>query len=223
MYSLYHSVVCPFSKQVRLILAEKQIPFHLIDEDYWNYDLAFAKINPAMEVPVLIEPEGKTIIGIYAIIEYLLEYNEETELFANCIYQKAEIRRLISWFNDKFNREVTKLIIDERVIRYYLSQGEPDSDVLRVAKFNMTNHIKYLDYLLARRKWLAGEHLTIIDLVAAAHFSILDYLGNISWDNTSNLFKEWYCLVKSRPAFRDILSDRIIGFIASKNYSNLDF
>lgn len=223
MYSLYNSVICPFSKQIRIILSEKQIPFHLIDEDYWNYDLAFAKINPAMDLPVLIEPDGKSIIGIYAVIEYLFELNQKDELFTTDTYQKAEIRRLVSWFNDKFYREVSKLIIDERVIKYYLAQGEPDSEILRIAKHNMNSHVKYIDYLLTRRKWLVGEHLTIIDLIAAAHFSILDYLGNINWSSVSSIFKDWYCLVKSRPAFRNILSDRIIGFNANKNYANLDF
>ena len=123
----------------------------------------------------------------FFLIEYIFEYNKETEIFASDIYIKAEIRRLISWFNDKFYREVTKLIIDERIIGYYLNQGEPDSEILRIAKFNLANHIKYINYLLARRKWLAGESFSVIDLIAAAHVSIIDYLGNISW-NGNNIF-----------------------------------
>ncbi|MFN7039111.1 MAG: glutathione S-transferase family protein [Alphaproteobacteria bacterium] len=222
MFTLYHFSLCPFSRQTRLLLNEMGIEFNCFEEKYWEYNLSFAKLNPAMEVPVLIDSANMPVASINAILEYLLEYTENSKLFSNDMYEKAEIRRLVSWFNEKFHTEVTKLILNERIIRFYTSGGEPNSEFLRIAKFNLNYHLDYLSHLLNNRRWIAGEQLTIVDFIAASHLSVLDYLGNIQW-NYSEIVKEWYSVIKSRPSFRDILTDRISGFMPTKHYYNLDF
>ena len=48
------------------------------------------------------------------------------------------------------------------------------------------------------RNWLAGERLSYADLAAAAHLSVVDYLGDVPW-NEDEAAKTWYARVKSRP------------------------
>ena len=67
-----------------------------------------------------------------------------------------------------------------------------------------------------------GEELTLADLTAAAHFSIIDYLGDVPWDEFP-VSKLWYSKIKSRPSFKDLLKDTIRGILPAKNYTNLDF
>lgn len=222
MFSVYSFNLCPFSRQVRLFLKEMNINFQLIEEKYWEYDVNFLKINPASDVPVLIDQDNNIISSKYAILEYLIEINDSEILFSNDILIRAEIRRLINWFNEKFYNEVSKPIINERIIGYYQSHNEPNSDMLRAARINLSNHLDYTEYLLNERKWICNEKITLADIVAASHFSVLDYLGNVNWKHHS-LTKEWYSVMKSRPSFRDILSDRILGFVPAKHYNNLDF
>ena len=82
--------------------------------------------------------------------------------------------------------------------------------------------MKYISFLLSERKWLAGNKISLADITAASHISILDYLGHINW-NSYPTVKEWYILIKSRPSFTNILQDFIIGFKPAENYNNLDF
>ena len=82
--------------------------------------------------------------------------------------------------------------------------------------------MEYIDYLADKNNYLAGKDLSLADLTAAAHLSIIDYLGDISWDEYKNA-KLWYAKVKSRPSFREILKDNIKGIHPSHNYANLDF
>ena len=82
--------------------------------------------------------------------------------------------------------------------------------------------MEYVEFLSDRYKYLAGNELTLADLTVAAHLSILDYLGDIPWDEYKNA-KLWYAKIKSRPSFRDILKDNIRGIHPSSNYTNLDF
>jgi glutathione S-transferase len=60
------------------------------------------------------------------------------------------------------------------------------------------------------------------DIAAAAHISILDYLGDVPWNNYKNA-KLWYSKIKSRPSFKDILNDTIRGILPARTYTDLDF
>jgi glutathione S-transferase len=64
--------------------------------------------------------------------------------------------------------------------------------------------------------------MTTADLAAAAHMSCVDYLGDVPWNEDENA-KLWYARVKSRPAFRSLLADRIPGMAPSAHYADLDF
>lgn len=51
--------------------------------------------------------------------------------------------------------------------------------------------MEYIDYLADRNNYLAGKNLTLADLTVAAHLSIIDYLGDIPWNDYKNA-KLWY-------------------------------
>ena len=72
------------------------------------------------------------------------------------------------------------------------------------------------------RQWLAGDVMTLADFALAAHLSALDYLGDVAWD-TSAETRQWYARIKSRPAFRTLLTDRVPGMPAAAGYADLDF
>lgn len=221
MKTLYHFPLCPFSRQARILLKEKNLAFTLIREDYWLRRKELLSLNPSGELPILLE-ENITICGIYPIIEYLCEVYQTEDFSIFLPVEKTEIRRLISWFNNKFYREVTKYILDEKMIRLFLNAGSPKSILIRNAKDNLSKHISYISRLLEEREYLALDKISIADFIAAAHLSVLDFFDEIAWDQYS-ILKHWYSLIKSRPSFRPILLDRMPGFNPPKHYEDLDF
>ena len=118
---------------------------------------------------------------------------------------RVEVRRLLDWFLSKFHNEVTGYLVMEKIYKRFmpaeLGGGAPDMSAIRAARTNVRYHLKYIGYLIATRKWLAGDQLTYADLAAAAHLSAADYLGDVPWDEDETA-KHWYARVKSRPAFR---------------------
>jgi glutathione S-transferase len=219
---LYHYALCPFSRKVRVLLGEKGLRFELIEEQYWKHRREFALLNPAMQVPVLEESSGIVVADSNAICEYLDAKYVNPSFFGRSLEEAAEIRRLVSWFDQKMFTEVGRYLINEKVIRYYGKEGEPNSEVIRVAKMNLVNHLEYITYLMRERKWLAGDDISMADIAAAAHFSILDYLNEVAWDEYPYV-RQWYAVLKSRPSFRPLLADRVAGFPPSKHYANPDF
>jgi len=100
--------------------------------------------------------------------------------------------------------------------------GPPDMPAIRAARANVRYHLRYLGYLINQRKWLAGDALTYADLAAAAHLSCVDYLGDAPW-NEDETARDWYARMKSRPAFRALLADRVPGMAPPDHYANPDF
>lgn len=222
MRLLHHLPLSPFARKVRLALAEKRIPFDLRIERVWDRRPEFLQMNPACTVPVLVEETGLVIADSAAICEYLDEAYPDTPLLGRSLAERAEVRRLIAWIDQKFHAEVTRNLLHEKQMKRLLGQGGPDAAALRAGYANLGPHLDYLGWLIETRGWLAGPGLSLADLAAAAHLSALDYLGDVDW-SLSEAVRDWYARVKSRPSFRPILADRVSGLAPSPHYADLDF
>lgn len=222
MRFLYHNWFCPFSRKVRILLAEKGLEFDLKAEKVWERRPEFLAMNPAGTTPVLVEDNGAVIVGNYPVSEYIEEVYASPSLRGDDPQQRAEVRRLTDWFDNKFYGEVNHHLINEKVMKRFLAMGEPDSFALRCASGNIHYHLDYIGYLADRREWLAGDHFSQADITAAAHLSCADYFGNVPWEAHEEA-KNWYMRIKSRRSMRAIMKDRIAGLIPPKHYSLLDF
>ncbi len=220
---LYHFPLCPFSRKIRILLREKQLSFELVTENVWERRPEFLKMNPAGDLPVLLEQEGILIKDHNAICEYLHEYYLEPNLLGKSIAQRAEVRRVMGWFDRKFYQEVSGPLLQEKYFKYfYFVSAEANSQAIRAAKSNLLLHLDYITHLIRERRCLAGENFSLADIAAVSHLSVLDYLGDIQWDDYP-VAKDWYAIIKSRPSMRPILNDRIPGFIPPTHYVLLDF
>lgn len=222
MRVLYHLWLSPFSRKVRIALGEKRIDFEMKAENVWRRREEFLAINPMGEVPVLVEPDGTALSGSQVICEFLDDVHPEPTLIGKHPMHRAETRRLVDWFDRKFNEEVTEKLVGEKFMKRFLALGEPDSAQVRAGHQNMHTHLDYISYLVERRKWLAGDEMTLADITAAAHISTIDYIGDVPWDSHDPA-KEWYARIKSRPSFRPLLSDHIPSAPPPKHYADLDF
>jgi glutathione S-transferase len=221
MAKLYHFPLSPFCRKVRLSLAEKRIEVELHDERYWEQDPDFLRRNPAGKVPVL-RIDGMMMSESSAICEYLEEKYPDPSLLPRDAEGRYEVRRLVSWFDDKFHNEVTSKLLYERVNKKVMSRGFPDSGNVKSGAKAIKSHLDYMAWLLDQRRWLAGDVMTLADFAAAAHLSSLDYISDVDW-NRHEVVKDWYAKIKSRPAFRSILADQIAGFPQPAHYADLDF
>ncbi len=223
MQLLYHHPVCPLSRQARIYLTEFNKEFRLVKEGYGSKEGLLIKLNPIGELPILhLDSIDYYLVGIYSIIEYMLDTQENFYFMPQDVMDRAEVRKYINWFNSKFYREVSKILVNEKIIRLLMHQGAPRSNYIMLAKSNLSKHFNFLTNLLEKNTYIMSEKISCADIAAAAHISVIDYLGEINWDSWVTL-KEWYSIIKSRPAFQPILQDRIAGFLPSRDYSNLDF
>lgn len=223
--------LCPRSRSVRLALGEFGIEVTLIDDTPWELRQPLLSLNPAGEYPVLEMGKGLVLCGVYSISEYIAEEVIATstsvrppDLFPGSREQRAEVRRLVDWFHGKFDREVSRELLYEKIYQRMRSTGPvpPDAEMLRAVRANLRYHLSYVSYLADHRRWLAGDEMSFADLAAAAQISTVDYLGEMLWDDFPPA-KAWYQRIKSRPSFRPLLADRIPGTAPPLAYTDLDF
>ena len=222
MRTLFHLWLHPYSRKVRVVLAEKNLAFELQIEKIWERRTEFLAMNPAGDVPVLIEPDGTTIANSQVICEYLEEVYPEQNLLGSDPVQRAETRRLVSWFDVKFNREVSENLVGEKLMKRFLKLGEPHGPSIRAGSANIHYHLDYIGFLTEKRNWLAGDNFSLADIAAAAHLSAIDYIGDVPWEE-HQAAQEWYAKVKSRKSFKALLDDRVPGFAPAGHYEDVDF
>lgn len=227
MPKLLHFTLDPYGRRLRLALAEYGVDAKLQDERPWAPSAQVRELNPAGLTPIFIEDSGIAICGPEAISEYLEETaGKARPLIPGNAIKRAEVRRLVSWFDVKFYAEVTEPVLTEKVIRRFVAgpsgASSPNMGRMRAGLMLLKPHLDYLAALSEERSWLAGPELSLADLAAAAHLSAIDYLGDIPWAEYPAA-QAWYQRIKSRPCFRSLLSDTVPGVHPSAHYANLDF
>ena len=230
MHRLTHFPLCPHSRSIRLALSELGIEFELVEERSWEFRAQFLALNPAGDLPVLETAQGETLCGVYSIMEFLAEAPEGNPprqglpLLPQLREDRAEVRRVIDWFQRKFDREVSRELLAEKVYPRLSPavRHTPSADLLRAVRTNLRYHLRYVSFLADQRSWLGGDTQSFADLVAAAHLSVADYLDEIPWEQHPTA-KAWYQRVKSRPSFRELLADHVPGFVPPPHYEDLDF
>ena len=221
MITLYHYYLCSSSRYIRLILEEHKISYQTQLENYWNPQKDFLELNPAGHLPVLVNEENFPVIGANACVEYIKDLELRSNFFVENYKEKAEINRLVHWFDVIFKKEVFDPIIYEKVYSRIVENITPNSENIRAALQNLDFHIQYFNYLLNSKNYFIKDDLTYLDFLAAANFSVLDYLGLLNLKRNENI-REWYFKLKSRPSFRTLLKDQIVGLYPHENYKNMD-
>jgi glutathione S-transferase len=215
--------LCPFSRKVRLLLGEKGVGYDLVRESPWDRRDEFLDMNPAGQVPVMADPKRNILLmDSMAICEYLEETVDKAAMINGTAVNRAEIRRLVAWFDTQFFQDITAPLLGERMMKRIVTKAAPDAKTLREAMKAAVRHLDYTDYLLDHHNWIAGATMSLADLAAAAQISVADYLGGIDWKGHEQTAR-WYRGFKSRPSFRPLLSERMEGISPPKEYDDVDF
>lgn len=218
---IYHHFLCPFSKQIAILMSELDIAHIKIEHQFWKPNPEFDQLSTWGERPVMIV-EDNVIIGAYPCFEYILAETDNKYLLSSDILILTRIRQVVNWFNKHFYEQVSAHIIHEKLVKMFSTREYIDTSIMRLAHKNLHDHMLKMSAIIDMQGYLAQDDLSYADLVAASHLAVIDYFGDINWSLYPKV-KEWYCLIKSRPIFRSHLEGKITGIDPSMNYLKLDF
>jgi glutathione S-transferase len=214
MRKLIHLTLSPASRLARLMVAEKRLSCDPVMSE-----------DPNAHLPVFVELDGTKREGLWAIVDHLEGNYPEHPLAPEDPSQRAEVLRWLDWAMGPLHDQVTRRVVYEKGAQRYTgtaSRGAPDMNIIRQGREALRFMLKTIGQAAEANGNLAVRECTLADLAVAAHLSALDYFGEIQWAEYPPA-AEWYVRIKSRPAFRTLLSDRVPGQPPTASYAELDF
>ena len=181
MLTLYDAARCPFCARVRIVLAEKDIPYETVEIDLAARPAWLYEKNPAGKVPVL-EEDGWLLPESAVIDEYLDERYPEPPLLPADPAERAFARLLTFRFDEYLGGPY-----------YALRRGEAEADAaLEVA-------LGRLDGLVAALPYLSGRDFGLADVAYVPWvLRARDMLG-VSLDGQPAL-EDWVARLAERPS-----------------------
>jgi glutathione S-transferase len=228
MLELYHNLASTCSQKVRLCLAEKRLDYvsHEISlADFENLSEEYLAINPHGVVPTLIH-DGETILESSVICEYLdeiypvpalspssalgrarmrawMRYNEEVPTAAIRVSSFYKLwREEIRSIPEREFEQLSQAMSVRRGLFTQLRRSESHDDpVVRESLDGLKRMMDRMEKALEDQEWLAGDVITLADLVQVPILVRLEDLSMTSlWERRPGVTR-WYAAVQARPSF----------------------
>src|SRR5262245_24939873 len=156
MRRLFHHLMSPPCRLVRLALGEKRVPFDLAAPD-----------DPLAHVPAFADLDGTIATGLWAVIDHIENEYPEPALVPGDASERSEALRLFDWTMSNFHEEVTRRIVFEKASPSYtgnIARRSPNMDTVRAGREALRSSLSRLGALTDTNGFVAGRDLTLADL-----------------------------------------------------------
>jgi len=195
---LVTSLTSPYGRKVRVVLAEKKVPFQLQVENPWLPDSPVPEINPLGKVPVLVLEDGVSVFDSRVIVEYV----DHLTPVAHLIPGEPKSRMMV--------RGVEALAdgVADAAVAVFLEKKRPtdkqSSDWLTLQEKTLFRGLEALSEALGEKPWFLSNTMTLADIACGC---MLGYLGlrfpEIAWRSAHPNLAKLYDKLMTRPSFRE--------------------
>ncbi|MCG6875195.1 MAG: glutathione S-transferase family protein [Betaproteobacteria bacterium] len=195
-----------YYNKVRLALLEKGVEFEEDDQCPPSQDEGYLERSAMGKVPYL-EVDGKTLTESQAICEYLEETYPQRPLYPKDPWERAKVRELINYL------ELHVELVSRRLHKQVFYGGTVSDESKAQVERELTKGLKALAKLAKFSPAIAGPELTLADVCAFVHLSIVSVvtrvaLGRDMVDEFLPQAKPYLKMLGERPAFQRVSADR---------------
>jgi glutathione S-transferase len=230
MLDLYHNGSSVCAAKVRILLAEKNIPWtgHYLDVlagDQFNPD--YLKLNPRAVVPTIVH-DGTVVIESTVICEYLDDVYPNPPLRPADPAGRARMRiwtKIVDEILPPFVVDITFVVSHRHTViakgeahtrrfiedapdvvsrerRHSWIYGGYESDVVRQAVDKYRKALAEMDEALTDAQWLAGETFSLADIGVIPYVNRLHMLNMDSmWRDRHPGVADWFERMRARESF----------------------
>ena len=195
MMKLVGSKTSPFVRKVRVILAERNLPFEFLEESAWNKDTTVPRYNPLNKVPALALDSGESIYDSAVISEYL-----DAISGGHFIPAEAQARALAR------RDEALGDGIAEAGIAAFLERkrdaARQDPAWIARQMDKVQAGIATLSGRLGSRDYLGGDRMSVGDIACACALLWAEFrMPELRWRADNARLAAWVARLESRPSF----------------------
>lgn len=202
-YTIYGAGVSPYVRKVRVLMAEKSIPYELAPVNPADPPEGFRQRSPLGKIPVLVDDRSGEEVAIpdsSVICSYLEQQHPETPFLPTDAVERARALWLEEFMDGGFTPVAGPGVFRAVVLR---QMGGKEADVER-ANQTLEALSPYLDYLegqLGNGEYLVGDRLTLADIAVASPFVNLSHAGARVPDGRWPKLAAFLGRLHARPSF----------------------
>ena len=186
---LLASPASPYTRKVRVVLAEKKIDFETELVDVAPAENPVNPHNPLGKIPTLVLDDGTALYDSRVIVEFLDHASPLNRLIPADFRERVQVRRWEA-----------------------LADGVVDAGILVRGGFQLDKQIARMRRGMARlaaelegKSWCHGERYSLADVALGCCVGWLGFRkpGDVDWPNEYPLLARHYQKLLERPAFAD--------------------
>jgi glutathione S-transferase len=197
---LYAHPFSSYCQKVLTALYENGTPFEyrkIEDANAWG---ELAKRWPLRRMPVLVD-NGHTVVEASVIVEYLdINHPGPVKLVPEDPHETLEVRLMDRFFDNYVATPQQKFVFDR-----LRPEGSRDPFGVDEARATLTTAYEWLDGVMAKRPWAAGESFSLADCAAAPFLFYADWTHKID-DRFENV-RAYRRRLLSRPSFARVVDE----------------
>ncbi|NMG72092.1 glutathione S-transferase [Parazoarcus communis] len=195
---LLASLTSPYARKIRILLAEKHLPFELVVDSPWESATRVPEVNPLGKVPALVLDSGEVFFDSPVIAGYLETLEAQPALLPPGGIERVRVRQ-------------TEALADgilDAAVSAFLESRRPEAQQSTVSIARQHDKIRRsLDELEKRvtgRDWLDGNTMLLGDITVAIALDYLDLrLPQTDWRTGRPALTALHERLASRPSFVD--------------------
>ena len=188
----------PYSRKVRIVLAEKKIDYEFIIDSPGDAATRVPEYNPLGKIPVLVLDDDTTLFDSRVIVEYLDNASPVSRLIPDDTRARIQVRRWEA-LADGCTDAANAVVVEKR-----RPADKQSAEWIARQQGKIDRALKAMADELGERAWCSGDHYNLSDIAVGCALGYLDFrMSEINWRKTyPNLGKLSEKLAKRAP-FQD--------------------
>jgi glutathione S-transferase len=188
----------PYSRKVRIVLAEKRIDYDFITDSPGDAGTHVPEFNPLGKIPVLVLDDNTTLFDSRVIVEYLDNANPVGRLIPDDTRHRIQVRRWEALADGCTDAGVA-IVTEKR-----RPAENQSAEWIARQHGKVDRALKAMSEELGAKTWCSGEHYNLSDIAVGCALGFLDLrLPDVHWrkpyPNLAKLFEK----VSARASFKD--------------------
>jgi glutathione S-transferase len=188
----------PYSRKVRIVLAEKKIDYEFVIDSPADKASRVTEYNPLGKIPVLVLDDNTTLFDSRVIVEYLDNASPVGRLIPDDTRARIQVRRWEA-LGDGCTDAANSMVAEKR-----RPAGQQSAEWIARQQGKVDRALKAMSDELGERAWCSGDHYNLSDIAVGCALGYLDFrMSDINWRKTYPNLDKLFEKLSKRASFRD--------------------
>jgi glutathione S-transferase len=193
---LIAAVASPFSRKVRIVLAEKRIDYEFVIDSPNDAATRVPEYNPLGKIPVLVLDDNTTLFDSRVIVEYLDNASPVGRLIPDDTRHRIQTLRWEA-LADGCTDAVVAVVMEKR-----RPADKQSAEWIARQQGKVDRALKAMSEELGGRAWCSGDAYNLSDIAVGCALGYLDFrMPDVNWRKLYPNLGKLYDKVSQRAAF----------------------